>query len=278
MGPKAPRKKKSSTEPPKPLLGRRVVITRARSQASSFAEAVEALGGEALVFPTIEISDPQSYQSLDDAIRQIGTYDWIIFTSVNGVKSLLGRLRHFGKDYRVLDGLKIAVIGPETAKAVASASLHVDIVPGEFCAEAILEKLDPGEMAGKRILMPRAAVARNVLPATLEEWGAIVDVAAAYQTVPAQSNANWLRELFLEGKVDVITFTSSSTVTHFAALFEGERLGDLLARAAVACIGPITRATVESVGIPVDIVPREYTILGLTQAVVDYFNKQSEEA
>jgi uroporphyrinogen III methyltransferase/synthase len=250
-----------------------VVITRARSQAASFAEAVEKLGGEALVFPTIEILPPQSYQPLDDAIRRIGTYHWVVFTSVNGVKSFLARLQCLGQDHRAIGGIKIAAIGPETAKALESASLHVDLMPGEYRAEAILGELDPGEVLGKRILIPRAASARNVLPETLRRWGAEVDLVAAYQTTVARSHAPWLLKLLLEKKVDMITFTSPSTATHFAALFPAS-LGELLADIAVACIGPITRESVEALGVRVDVVPRDYTIPGLIRAIAEYFSRK----
>jgi uroporphyrinogen III methyltransferase/synthase len=252
------------------------MITRARSQASVFAEAVEKLGGEAIVFPTIEILPPESYQPLDDAIRRIRGYDWIIFTSVNGVKSFLARLGHLGQDHRAIERIRIAAIGPETARAVESALLRVDLLPKEYRAEAILEELDPGEVVGKRILIPRAARARNVLPETLQKWGAVVDLVPAYRTAAARGNIRWLRGLLQEKKVDVITFTSSSTATHFAALFEGERLGELLGRTVVACIGPVTRDTVEALGIRVEVVPQDYTISGLTRAIVEYFEGQRQ--
>lgn len=226
-----------------------------------------------MVFPTIEILPPHSYQPLDEAICEIQSYHWIFFTSVNGVRSFLARLRHLGRDHRVIGGIKIAAIGPETAKAVESMSLQVDVIPGEYRAEAILKELDPGEMFGKRVLIPRAAEARNVLPETLRQWGATVDVVAAYQTVPARNNVPWLRGLLLERKIDVVTFTSSSTAIHFAALFEKADLVELLSHTAVACIGPVTRETVETMGIGVDVVPQDYTILGLTRAIAEYFNK-----
>ena len=276
MCPVALDKESPPVEPLKPLLGRKVVITRARSQAASFAEAIEELGGEALVFPTIEILPPHSYQPLDEAICEIQSYHWIFFTSVNGVRSFLARLRHLGRDPRVIDGIKIAAIGPETAKAVESMSLQVDVIPREYRAEAILKELDPGEMFGKRVLIPRAAEARNVLPETLRQWGATVDVVAAYQTVPARNNAPWLRGLLLEKKIDVITFTSSSTAIHFAALFGNEGLEELLSHTVVACIGPVTRETVETMGVGVDVVPQDYTILGLTRAIAEYFNNQRQ--
>lgn len=259
----------------KPLFGRRIVITRARSQAGSFARAIEDLGAEAIEFPTIEIHPPASYDSLDRAIQAVEKYHWIIFTSVNGVSHFLARLEHLKRDIRDLKGLRMVAIGPETAKALESTHLRADFVPGEYRAEAMLEGLRSDEFRGRRVLLPRAAKARDILPDTLRERGAEVDVVEAYRTVPAKSDVSWLRALLEEKRIDVVTFTSSSTVTHFAALFAGEDLRGLLAATAVACIGPITQKTAQELGVRVDVVPRDYTIPGLTQAIVEYFSRNS---
>lgn len=259
----------------KPLFGRRIVITRARSQASAFARGIEDLGGEVIEFPTIEILPPESYDLLDKAIQKIEIYHWIIFTSLNGVKHFLMRLQRLKRDIEDLKGIKISAIGPETAKALASACLRVDLLPHEYRAEGILQELKPEEVRGKRVLLPRAAEARDLLPKTLREWGAEVDVIEAYRTVPASNNLPWLRALLLRKEIDVITFTSSSTVSNFAALFSGEPVKELLGATLVACIGPITQQTAEERGIRVDVVPRDYTIAGLTQAIVEYFKMQS---
>jgi uroporphyrinogen III methyltransferase/synthase len=258
----------------RPLFGRRIIITRARSQAKAFARAIEELGGEVVEFPTIEILPPQSYNFLDRAIQEIENYRWIIFTSVNGVDHFLTRLRDLKRNIRTLKGIKIAAIGPETAKALESANLRVCVVPQEYRAEAILQELKPDEIRGMRVLLPRAAEARDILPETLREWGAEVDVVEAYRTVAAGSDAAWFRTLPLGKRADMITFTSSSTVNHFAALFPGEDLKWLLAHTAVACIGPITQKTAEEKGIRVDVVAREYTIPGLTRAIAEYFSRQ----
>ncbi|MBI4487469.1 MAG: uroporphyrinogen-III synthase [Deltaproteobacteria bacterium] len=261
----------------KPLFGRRIVITRARSQASAFARGIEDLGGEVIEFPTIEILPPESYDPLDKAIQKIETYHWIIFTSMNGVKHFLICLQRLKRDIEDLKGIKISAIGPETAKALASTCLRVDLLPHEYRAEGILQELKPEEVRGKRVLLPRAAEARDLLPKTLREWGAEVDVLEAYRTVPARNDPPWLRALLLRKEIDVITFTSSSTVTNFAALFSGEPIKELLGTTLVACIGPITQQTAEERGIRVDVVPRDYTITGLTQAIVEYFKLQIEK-
>lgn len=268
----APAKAKiSPSKEAKSLFGRRIVITRPRSQSGAFVRAIEDLGGEVVEFPTIEILSPESYDPLDQAIERIKNYHWIIFTSVNGVRHFLARFHQLKRDIRVLEGIKIAAIGPETAKALESAYLHVDLLPREYLAEAILQQLRPDEIRGRRVLLPRAAEARDVLPKTLRGWGAEVDVVGAYRTVGAKSDAAWLRVMLLEKKIDMITFTSSSTVKNFAALFPGENMEELLADTAVACLGPITCRTAEEVEVRVDVVAQEYTTAGLTKAIVQYY-------
>jgi len=250
-----------------------VVITRARSQAAAFARQIEDLGGSVIEFPTIKILPPQSYDPLDRATEAIASYHWIIFTSVNGVRHFWLRFQHLKRSVRELKGVRVAAIGPETARALEAIHLRADLVPREYRAEAILEALRPGEVRGKRLLLPRAAEARDILPETLRAWGAEVDVVEAYRTVAGEADVASLRALLTGKKIDVITFTSSSTVHHFTQLFPGEGMGELLAGAAVACIGPITQKTAEEKGVRVDIVPRDYTISGLTQAIVEYFSK-----
>lgn len=258
----------------RPLSGRRVVITRARSQAGAFAAALEEQGAEVIEYPTIEIVPPQSYEPLERAIREIDKYHWIIFTSVNGVAHFFARWRQSRRAIADLKGVKIAAIGPETAKSLQAEGLRADLVPAEFRAEAILKALTPAEMKGKRVLLPRAAQARDILPDTLRAWDAEVDVIEAYRTVRPGDGAGRLKELLGRGEVDMITFTSSSTVANFAALLAGNERKSLLSGVAVACIGPITQRTAEELGIRVDVVSRDYTIPGLTEAIVEYFNRQ----
>lgn len=261
----------------KELSGRTIVITRPRSQAEAFIGGIEALGGSVVELPTIEIIPPQSYESLDSAIQQIRSYHWIFFTSVNGVKFFFDRFQQLKRNRKDLDGIKIAVIGPETAKALESVNLQADFIPEEYRAEGILKGLQTADLYQKRVLLPRAAEARDILPITLREWGAEVDVIEVYRTVPAKGDDRGLRALLKENKIDMITFTSSSTVTHFAARFPGEDLGQLLDHVVIACIGPITQRTAEEVGIRVNVVPRDYTIPGLTQAIVEYFKRVEDK-
>ena len=261
----------------RPLFGRRILVTRARSQAGAFARAIEQFGGEVVEFPTIEILPPESFYALDEAIRGMTRYYWIIFTSVNGVRYFFDRFQKFKRSVRDLKGIRIAAIGPETARALESRGVAVNLVPREYQAEAILQRLDPREMNGRRVLLPRARGARDVLPKTLRAWGAEVDVIESYRTAPGKGDIASLRRSLRGEKVDMVTFTSSSTVANFVALLDGENPAELLAHTAVACIGPITRKTAEEKGIRVDVVPRDYTIPGLTQAIVEYFKMQNEK-
>ncbi|HWP59340.1 MAG TPA: uroporphyrinogen-III synthase [Candidatus Acidoferrales bacterium] len=263
-----------AVDPELPLKGRRVVITRPRSQAQAFARQIENLGGEVVAAPTIEIVPPASYESLDRAIERIASYDWIIFTSVNGVKFLIGRMRDLGVSIALLGEKRIGAIGPQTARELAHHQISVGVVPREYRAEAIVDALAPREIRGQRILLPRAAKARDVLPAALRKGGAEVDVVEAYRAVPVPVSGELVAEL-RAGRVDAVTFTSSSTVEGFVAVFLPGQLSAWTARVCIACIGPITQAAAERAGLRVDVVAREYTAAGLAQALGEYFRRQA---
>jgi len=256
----------------KPLAGRRIVVTRARKQAGGLAQRIEALGGEVIEFPTIEIQPPASFADLDHAVRQIDSYQWIIFTSVNGVAPFLERLELAAKTAADLPHAQVVAIGSETAKRLSSAGVAVTLVPGRFQAEGILESLKPADLVGKRVLIPRAAKARDVLPDTLRQWGAHVDVVEAYRTVAPAFDAAAIRQRLHQGEVDLVTFTSSSTVSNFVQLCGGGSLASIVGRALVASIGPITAQTIEELGGQVTVLAREFTIDGLVNALVDHFS------
>ena len=256
----------------KPLSGRRIMITRPREQAGSITRALEGLGAAVIELPTIELVPPQDYGPLDGAVRNLKRYDWIVFTSVNGVKAFFERLASLGGKPEDLKGARLAAIGPETARSLTSRGLEVDLVPAEFRAEGILEGFKPKEVKGKRFLLPRAAVAREVLPQTLREWGAEVDVVEAYRTLAAKVSTGVFNDLLSKKKVDMVAFTSSSTVKHFLDLLPGALGKELLRGVAVACIGPITRQTAEEGGMKVSVVAEEYTVAGLIEAIVKYFS------
>ena len=257
----------------KPLTGKRIVITRARAQAQNLVAQIESLGGEVVELPTIEIAPPDDFTAFDAAVARIETYHWLIFTSVNAVEPFLARLQHGGKSILSLAALKVGAIGPETANKLAAAGIEACLVPERFQAEGILDAFKPDDLKGKRVLIPRAAEAREVLPNTLREWGATVDVVTAYRTVLPVVDVAPFAELFRQRRVDVVAFTSSSTVKNFVRLFGDRSLGEITAASALACIGPITARTVEDLGGRADIVAVEFTISGLARAIVAFFQR-----
>lgn len=264
----------------KPLAGRTIIITRARAQSAEFVAELERLGARVISCPTIEIVEPENYALLDEAIDNLYGYDWLIFTSVNGVDYFLRRLETRGHDASELDELRVCAIGEATAFRLREARIHVDVIPEQFKAEgafAAIESYLGGRERLNRLnfLIPRAAVARDFLPKALEETGARVDVVPAYRTVrPQTSERGRVDALLAGGAVDCITFTSSSTVTNFAQLFDTTDLSQLLEGVRVACIGDITAATAAEHNLRTDILPSEYTIPALTRAIVDYYSTQ----
>jgi len=252
----------------KPLFGRRIVVTRPRTQASGFVELLEQHGAAVIQFPTIETVPLASYERLDAALAALPVYHWLIFTSVNGVRYFFARLRARQQDIRSLGSVRIAAIGPETAHAVEALHLRVDAVPEEYRAEALVTVL--GDVSGQRILLPRAAEARAVLPRELRTLGAQVDEIAVYQTFrPRQASTQELRVLLQERKIDLITFTSSSTVRNFLALFPDDEVSVLLGKTRIGCIGPITADTARECGLEVAIQPGTYTIPAFAAAIVE---------
>jgi uroporphyrinogen III methyltransferase/synthase len=257
----------------RPLYGKTVVVTRAREQASDFRALLEVEGARCLEFPTIEVVPPSSWAALDSAINQLEVYDWLIFTSVNGVRFFFHRLEDQGEDVRALRGIRLGAIGPKTAAGLRERGLRLDLVPSEYRAEAVIEALKEEEIRGKKFLLPRAAKAREILPEKLEEMGAHVDVMPAYETVLPPGKGDEVGRLLRQAGIDCITFTSSSTVDNFAAMFPDEDLPSLLGTATIACIGPITAETAKGYGLEVDIMPAEYTVEALAEALVEYFGQ-----
>ncbi len=259
----------------KPLFGKRIVVTRARAQASGFLQKLSALGAECLQFPTIEIVPPDSFDPLDTAVSNLDTYQWLLFTSVNGVKYFLKRLHHLGKDVRDLKGLKIGAIGPKTAQEWERFGITPDLVPHEYRAEAVVEAFRKWKPEGVSILLPRAAQAREILPHELRKMGARVDVVDAYKTVTPTGDTSHIRDLLESGTIHMVTFTSSSTVTNFTSMFGADKaqlINRWMKTVKVACIGPITGETAKKQGFSVDLMPKDYTIEALTRAIVDFFS------
>jgi len=256
----------------KPLFGKGVVITRPEKQADDLAQLLTREGANPIHFPTIKIVPPPDWRDLDAAIKNLEDYDWLIFTSANGVSFFFERLFAKNRDIRDLKGVKICCIGPATAQQVESKGIRVDLVPDHFISEGILESFSGINLRGKKILIARAAKARDVLPAGLKKSGAKVDVVTAYETINSGKKKNELNSLFKENKVDVITFTSSSTVNNFVKIMG--RNFSLPKGVKIACIGPVTEATAKKAGFSVDVHQEEYTMEGLVQVLINYFERK----
>lgn len=253
-----------------PLLqGKRILITRAKEQASVLSEMLRALGAKPIELPTITITPLEDYSPLDRAIQLIVTsqYDWVIFTSVNGVQFFFERFAALGYDARLLSRVKIAAIGPATAKAIEQNGLKIDYMPTRYLAEEIA--IGIGDVRGQRILLPRADIARKQLAKALRAKGALVDEVPVYCTRPAGSKATELKDLICNDQIDLITFTSASTVRNFAQLLDGLDLTQALKKVKVACIGPVTAEAAKELGIEVQIVAEEHTIAGLVKAIIE---------
>ncbi len=262
----------------RPLFGKRVLVTRPRDQAHELSGLLAGYGADPVECPTIQVVPPESWAELDAAIVDLARYDWLIFTSVNGVRPFMSRLRHHGRDARALDRVKIACIGPRTAEEVDAHGLRADLVPEEFQAEGLIRALTAVGVSGRRVLIPRAAEARQILPEELRAAGAAVDVAVAYRTVASSVEAQRLKELLRNRDLHVITFTSSSTVRHYCALFDSpEEAKKLTEGAAVACIGPITAQTAREHGLPVTLQAAQNTVPALVESIVRYYAKGQRE-
>jgi uroporphyrinogen-III synthase len=272
-----------------PLQGQRILITRTSDQAGTFSEQLRALGATPVEFPTILIVPPEDWEPLDNALKRLceaGWYDWLVFTSANGVHTCFARLQKLGYDTRSFGDVRIAAIGPATAVEIARYGVTVDLVPAEYIAEGIaVALLDDarkfGEsLKGKKVLLARAAEARNTLVTELQQAGASVEVVAAYRTVGVTYEDERGREIvhLLEAQqLDILTFTSSSTVRNFMQWLiqcDSDVANALLnsitryARPKIACIGPITAQTAREFGLDVHIEAQEYTIAGLIEAII----------
>lgn len=258
----------------KMMFGKTVLVTRAREQASDLSAGLEALGAQCIEAPAIKLVPPDSFAQLDEAILELPSYDWLIFTSVNGIEYFFERLHRAGKDTRALSNCKVAAIGVQTAERLRTYGILADIVPLEFRAEGIVEALTGRITAGMRVLIPRALVARDLLPVKLREMGAFVNVAPAYKTIVGDTDGAGLAARLAAGEIDLVTFTSSSTVTNLLSLL-GENGAELIAKAKVACIGPITATTCVEHRIKPDIIADEYTIKGMLQAIAALYGGET---
>jgi uroporphyrinogen III methyltransferase/synthase len=255
----------------RPLLGKTVVVTRARAQASDLVDRLTELGAECFECPTIKVVPPEDWSPLDGAMDNLADYDWLVFTSVNGVSFFFERLFERGKDVRALGNVRTAAIGPATAKRLGDFGLTSDIVPETYQAESVVEAFARESMEGKHVLLPRAKEARPILPVELNKMGANVDEIATYETKQASENVDTLIKRLEEGSIDMVTFTSSSTVKNFKALLPPDRFENLIQGVTVASIGPITTDTAKELGFKVDITATDFTIPGLCEAILRHY-------
>lgn len=258
----------------KPLFGKTVLVTRAREQASILSEQLEALGARCYEAPAIKVVPPESYELLDYSISRLSEYHWLIFTSTNGVDAFFNRLRLKRLDARALHGLKVAAIGAATAARLKENGVLADLVPVEFKAEGILQALTPFITPGMNVLIPRALIARDILPQKLCDIGAKVDVVPAYRTVTGEADRERVRKLLGNAAVDLVTFASSSSVLNLLTLL-GEDGVELLNSATVACIGPVTAMTCRDHGIRRDIIADEFTISGLVESIRKHYQEEA---
>jgi len=250
-----------------PLAGQRILVGRARHQSGTLADGLKLLGAQVISIPFIEIRKPKSFAPLDRALHNLKNYDWLILTSANGVEAMWDRLRKLGFTKRHVAHLHVAAIGPATKKAIEKRKLKVELVPDEYVAESVVKKMK-NKVKGKRVLLVRAKVARDVIPVELRKAGAHVDVVEAYETVLPKKSATKLRAVVKSDKrPHVITFTSSSTVRNFVQLL-GAVNRKKFAGIKLASIGPVTSSTLRELKLPVDIEAREFTMGGLIRSIV----------
>ena len=257
-----------------PLFGKCVLVTRPRDQAPALSTLLAAKGADLIECPTLEIVPPESWDALDKAIAELPNYQWLVLTSVNGVRFFMERLRLQQYDTRKLAGLRVCCIGPGTAKEMEGYGIKADYIPTEFQAEGLIDVMKHVGVAGDRILLPRAEVAREVLPQQLGAMGADVDVVVAYRAVPPKVNVEDLKARLGQREIHYLTFASSSTVRNFCQLFGSrEELQELAKESTVACIGPITAQTVREEGLKVGLVASENTIPALVESMAQHAEK-----
>ena len=255
-----------------PLFGKRVLVTRSRAQASVLSQLLSREGAQPVELPTIEALPPESFTPLDDALQDLEGYNWVVFTSVNGVEFFFQRLHHLGKDARALASVQVAAIGSATSAALEAHGSRADLVPQVFTSAGVVEAFRGLDLEGQSVLLPRADIAVSALPQGLRERGAEVDDIPIYRTLTPEESLGSARALLTERQVDIATFTSSSTVRNLVSLLDDDLT--LLEEACIACIGPVTAETAKELGLHVDVVAQEHTIPGLVEALKGYFTEK----
>ena len=257
----------------KPLFRKRVLVTRASGQAKELVQSLSHYGAEPVEYPTIQIIAVPDFSDLDQALKDITSYDWLIFTSANAVKFFFERLTSLRKDARTLAGIEIAVIGEKTRDALKKRNVEADLVSEEAVAEGLVEAFSNMDLFGKHFLIPRAREAREVLPEALRKKGGVVDIVEVYQTVIPDGDRDWLVKKFKNKEIDVVTFTSASTVRNFFEMIDAPVAQKLLEGVVLVSIGPITQQEVENFGMKIQVLPQEQTVESMVEALVHYFEK-----
>jgi uroporphyrinogen III methyltransferase/synthase len=258
----------------RPLVGRRVLVTRSKEQAGELVELLEAQGAEAVEAPLINIIPPEDYAPLDAACERAGAYDWIVFTSINGAGAFMDRLLQGPRDVRALAGARLCAVGPGTASRLTRFGLKVDLIPDDHSADGVVTALKAaGSIKGKRVLFPKADIARDVLPEELRSAGAEVTEVIAYRTVTAESDAHLgIYRQLLDRRIDAVTFSSASAVRSFVSIYGADQAVDLLNHTIVATIGPVTAEAAVRYGITPQVTPATSTIPALVDALVAHFS------
>lgn len=260
----------------RPLFGKRILVTRPREQSAEFVSLLEASGADPIEAPMIRIAPPSDYAALDEACARIDTFDWVVFSSTNGVDALLGRLLASPRDLRDLKGTRLCAVGTATAERLAHHGLKVDLMPPESRAEAVVHAMERhGDLRGRRVLLPRADIGREVIGDELRRRGADVSEAVAYRTVKVDLEREGgpdIYRMLLEGRIDVVTFTSPSAVRSFVQLLGAEPAADLLQKTVVASIGPVTAEAAAQYGIQTSVMPAHYSVPALVEAIVHHFS------
>ena len=255
---------------PLPLAGRTILVTRPRHQSRSLADALQRLGATVVEAPAISIEPPSDFRPLDKALGRLATYDWVVFTSVNGVEAFFDRLSEVRPE-ALSSSPKLAAIGPATAESLRERGLDAAVVPEKYVAEEVFRALaGRGELSGKRFLLPRADIAREALPELLKAAGAIVDVVVAYRTVRNDGEMRRASELVERGDVDMVTFTSASTARSFFAKVDPRAVEN---RVLAASIGPITSRALLELGVAPTVEAERFTTEGLVEAILRHYRE-----
>jgi len=259
----------------RPIEGKKIVITRPADQSDGFSERLSKLGGMPVKFPVIAVAPPDSWDAADSAIDHLEGYEWVLFTSVNGVNAFMGRVLERKRGIKeALAWVKICTVGLRTAEAVEQYGLQVDFVPGEFRAEAIVAGFQEMGAAGEKVLIPRAQIGREILPEELVKMGMKVDVVPVYKIVRPETDTSRLKAMLRNKEIDMVTFTSGSCVRNFIEILGAEEYKILLKGIKIACISPVTVDAARKYGLETDIVPGNYTVDDLVEAIARYYKKQ----